>query len=68
MEDLVRASKVCNKEFITLGHCEIWSHFTCTLYFHLPSARDNTVATREISYFTLTHVINLIYTVSTYGR
>ena len=33
----------------TLGHCEIWSHFTCTLYFHSPSARDNTVATREIS-------------------
>ena len=37
-----------NKQFIT-GHCEIWSHFTCTLYFHSPSARDNTVATREIS-------------------
>ena len=34
---------------ITLGHCEIWSHFTRTLYFHLPSARDNTDATREIS-------------------
>ena len=31
------------------GHCEIWSHFTRTLYFHSPSARDNTVATREIS-------------------
>ena len=30
-------------------HCEIWSHFTRTLYFHSPSARDNTVATREIS-------------------
>ena len=42
-------SKVCNKQFITLGHCEIWSHFTRTLYFHSPSARDNTVATREIS-------------------
>ena len=26
--------KVCNKQFITLGHCEIWSHFTRTLYFH----------------------------------
>ena len=33
-----------------LGHCEIWSHFTRTLYFHSPSARDNTVATREISH------------------
>ena len=27
----------------------IWRHFTRTLYFHSPSARDNTVATREIS-------------------
>ena len=34
---------------VTLGHCEIWRHFTRTLYFHSPSARDNTVATREIS-------------------
>ena len=42
-------SKVCNKQFITLGHCEIWSHFTLTLYFHSPSARDNTVTTSEIS-------------------
>ena len=42
--------RVCNKQFITLGHCEIWSHFTRTLYFHSPSARDNTVATREISH------------------
>ena len=25
-----------------------WSHFTRTLYFHLPSARNNTVATRVI--------------------
>ena len=41
--------KVCNKQFITLGHCEIWRHFTSTLYFHSPAARDNTVATREIS-------------------
>ena len=51
-EDLVSVqlrSKVCNKQFITLGHCEIWRHFTRTLYFHSPSARDNTVATREIS-------------------
>ena len=50
MEDLISVqSKVCNKQFITLGHSEIWSHFTRTLYFHSPSARDNTVATREIS-------------------
>ena len=42
---------------ITLDHCEIWSHFTRTLYFHSPWARDNTVATREISrhYITLTY-------------
>ena len=53
------ASKVCNKQFITLGHCEIWSHFTRTLYFHSPSARDNTVATRS-SYSTLTRAISLI--------
>ena len=37
-----------NKQFITLGHCEVWSHFTCTLYFHSPSARDHTDVTREI--------------------
>ena len=52
MEDLVRvqlASDECNKQFITLGHCEIWRHFTRTLYFHSPAARDNTVSTREIS-------------------
>ena len=36
-------SKVCNKQFITFGHCELWSHFTRTLYFYSPSARDNTV-------------------------
>ena len=41
-----RVRYVINK-FITLGHCEIWRHFTRT--YHLPSARDNTVATREIS-------------------
>ena len=34
---------------ITLGHCVIWRYFTRTLYFYSPSARDNTVATREIS-------------------
>ena len=28
---------------------EIWRHFTRTFYFHSPSARDNTVATRAIS-------------------
>ena len=44
-----RVRYVCNKQFITLGHFEIWSHFTRTLYFHSPSAHDNTVATREIS-------------------
>ena len=33
--------------FTTLGHCELWRHFTRALYFHSPSARDNT--TREIS-------------------
>ena len=27
----------------------VWRHFTLTLYFHSPSAHDNTVATREIS-------------------
>ena len=42
-------SKTCNKQFITLGHCEIWCHFTRILYFHSPSACDNTDATREIS-------------------
>ena len=52
---------VCNKQFITLGHCKIWSHFTRTLYFHSPSARDNTVATHEISRHMLTHVISLMY-------
>ena len=45
----VERVKVCNKQFITLGHCEMWRHFTRTLYFHSPSARDNTVITREIS-------------------
>ena len=42
---------------ITLGHCEIWRHFTRTLYFHSPSARDNTVVTREIS----RHISRLIH-------
>ena len=26
---------------LLLGHCEIWRHFTRTLYFHSPAARDN---------------------------
>ena len=43
MEELVRVQL---SEFITLGHC---SHFTRTLYFHSPSARDNTDTTHEIS-------------------
>ena len=34
----------------TPGHCEIWRHFTRTLYFHSPAARDNTVTTCEISH------------------
>ena len=42
-------SKVCNKQFIALGLCEMWSHFIRTLYFHSPSAYDNTDATPEIS-------------------
>ena len=32
-----------------LLHLVIVSHFTRALYFHSPSARDNTVTTREIS-------------------
>ena len=36
---------MCNKQF---SHCEIWSHFTCSLYFHLPSACENTDANREL--------------------
>ena len=43
------ASEICNKQFITLGHLEIWNHFTRTLYFHSPSARDITDVTHEIS-------------------
>ena len=31
------------------GHCEIWSHFTRSLYLHSPSARENTVTTYEIT-------------------
>ena len=48
--------------YVINNFCEIWNHFTRTLYFHSPSARDNTVATREISrHISLTRVISLIY-------
>ena len=47
MRSVERVRYVINN--ITLSHCEIRSHFTRTLYFHSPSARDNTVTTREIS-------------------
>ena len=40
---------VYNKQFITLSHCEVWSHVTHSLYFHTPSARENTDTTHEIS-------------------
>ena len=42
-------SMICNKQFITLGHCEIWSQYTLTLYCHSPLARDNTDTTHKIS-------------------
>ena len=29
----------CNKQLITLSHCEIWSHFTGSLFLHSPLAR-----------------------------
>ena len=45
----VEQVRYVTNNFVTLGHCEIWRHFTRTLYFHSPSARDNTVATHEIS-------------------
>ena len=48
MRSVERVRYVINN-LLHLVHCEIWSHFTRTLYFHSPSARDNTVATREIS-------------------
>ena len=51
-----RVRYVINK-MITLGHCEIWRHFTRTLYFHSPSARDNTVAAPKIS----RHISRLIH-------
>ena len=34
-----RVRYICNQQFITLSHCEIWSHFTRTVYFHSSSAR-----------------------------
>ena len=37
----------CNKQFITFSHCKIWSHFTHSLYVHLPSTHENMDATRE---------------------
>ena len=37
------------KQFITLSHCEIWSHFTRSLYLHSPSAHENTDTTHEIT-------------------
>ena len=43
-----RVRYVINNIYYTC-HCEIWSHFTRTLYLHSPSACDNTVATLEIS-------------------
>ena len=43
------ACKVCNKQFITLSHCEIWSYFTRSLHVNSPSALENTDATREIT-------------------
>ena len=58
-------SKVCNKQFIALGHCEIWSNFTRTLYFHSPSARDNTVATCEISRTDLCNISLILYIMDT---
>ena len=39
-----RVSYVIN--IVTLDHYKIWSHFTRTMYFHSPSARDNTDSTR----------------------
>ena len=49
MVEMVEILDGRHKQFVTLGHCEIWRHFTRTLYFHSPAARDNTVTTREIS-------------------
>ena len=41
---------VCNKQINIFGHCEIWSHFTRSLYFHSPSARENADTTPEITH------------------
>ena len=32
-----------------LSHCEIWSHFTHSLYFGLPSPHENMDSAREIT-------------------
>ena len=47
---------------LTLGHCEIWSHFTRTLYFHSPLACDSTAAPREIS----RHISRSVYVLRTH--
>ena len=39
----------CNKYFITLSRCDIWSHFTHSLYLHMPSTRENMDNTHEIT-------------------
>ena len=44
----VEQVRYAKKQFIT-SHCEIWSHFTRSLYLHSPSARENTDTTREIT-------------------
>ena len=49
-----------------LLHLVIVKYGARTLYFHSPSARDNTVATHEISHhnYTLTRVISHIFITS----
>ena len=55
-------SKVCNKQFITLSHREIRSHFTHSLYVHSPSAHDtDATCERNSSYFKLTCVVSILY-------
>ena len=39
---------------ITLGHCEIWRHFTRTLYFHSPAAV--TILSLLMKYLVIFHV------------
>ena len=57
-----RVRYVINNLAITLSHCEIWSHFTRTLYFHSPSARDNTDTTREISHLIICLIVPNTFT------